>query len=37
MELSSKAENPAPVQGVELSSERVYGDTKVLIFRLTAQ
>ena len=36
LELSSKAENPAPVQGVELSSERVYGDTKVLIFRLTA-
>ena len=37
LELSSKAENPAPVQGVELSSERVYGDTKVLIFRQTAQ
>ena len=37
LELSSKAENPALVEGIELSSEKAYGDTKVLIFRLTAQ
>ena len=37
LELSSKTENPALVEGIELSSEKAYGDTKVLIFRLTAQ
>ena len=36
LELSSKAENPALLKGTELWSEKVYGDTKVLIFRLTA-
>jgi len=37
LELSSKTENPALVEGIELSSEKAYGDTKVLIFRLTAR
>ena len=37
LELSSKTESPAPLEGIELASEKSYGDTKVLIFRLTAQ
>ena len=37
LELSSKVDTPAPVEGLELSSEKSYGDTKVLIFKQTAQ
>ena len=37
LELSSKAESPKPPVGIQLTSEKAYGDTKVLIFRLTAQ
>ena len=37
LELSSKAESPKPPEGIELTSKKAYGDTKVLTFRLTAQ
>lgn len=36
-ELSGKANNPEPLGNLELESDKTYGDTKVLIFRLNAQ
>lgn len=37
LELSAKSENPEPSENLELESDKSFGDTKVLIFRLTAQ
>ena len=37
IELSGKAQNPGSFGNLELESDKTYGDTKVLLFRLNAQ
>lgn len=37
LELSNKSDSPEPSGALQLESEKTYGDTKVLIFRLSEQ